>query len=273
MGFFERKLPEYQKVYNWYLKNENHHRISSAAVCFSGGDLERLYEPKFQKTIDKFLLKPKEDEVNLDNLLQINSNNLAKYFEQLNKKQAMSFGQFAQLSLPKIDWHQNFWFKLCIENTGQTVIEDFKLEIDFDGDFIKVGHASPSGIFSEHFSTDVNGYSNTERSLYVKPTEKTLVQGDSYTTDSIFLKPMIATASIVTIHWKLLARDFEDSGTLRIKIEPMFHQVISILHVESAKDEKEEFTFELIKRPGSRQMLNGFIDYDDNETDYTFVKL
>src|SRR5690606_19543963 len=130
---------------------------------------------------------------------------------------------------------------------------------------------SRSGIFAQHFTTDVHGYSNTKRSLYIKPTEKTLVQGDSYTSDNIYLKPTLALQTEVTVYWKLLARDFEDDGKLEVKIEPHYHRVFNTRHVETVDEEKIETSYGLIQRPGSRDILHGDINFSDKDSDYTFV--
>ena len=270
--FFERKLPEYPRIYDWYLKNENFHRISSATVVFSDGSAEQIYEPKFQKTIDQYILKQEEDKPDITSLLLKGNQGLTKWFELNNNTNHLLAKQVSFVH-QKFDWKQLFWFKLRIINSGQTVIEDYKIELQFEGDFAKVGRESRSGIYAPNFRSDVHGYSNTKRSVYIKPRERILVQGDSYDSDYIYLEPLVAKHTEITVHWKLLSRDFEDNGKLRIKIDPVFHQVFNTHYVESADEEKEVTSFGLIKRPGHRHMLDGRIIYSDNDSDYTFVKL
>ncbi|UOE48698.1 hypothetical protein MTO98_30320 [Mucilaginibacter sp. SMC90] len=268
--FFERKLPEFQKVYDWYLKNENFHRVSSAEVVFSGGSTANTYQPKFQRIIDRYTFKEiKED--NRDPLTRLQSGDIDTdtYLNLSLSRQLSAMRQF-NFHEKKYDWKQNFWFKLSIRNSGQSVIEDFKLELDFEGDFIKVGAESRSGLEAQYFSTDVHEYSNTERSLYIKPKEKIIVQGDSYTTGSIFLKPTLAVKSEVTLYWKLLARDFEDSGKLIIKIEPRYYTVLNKHDVETIGEEKEEISYGLIQRPGNFNIMGGGVYFTDKDSNYTF---
>jgi len=151
-------------------------------------------------------------------------------------------------------------------------LEDFKLKLTADGEFDEIGAENRSGIFAQHFSTDVYEYSNTNRSVYVKPTENILVQGDSYTTGSIYLKPTIAKETDVTIYWKILARDFKDSGKLTVKIAPLYHRVVNTNFVESAAEEEEQISFSLIERPGQRHPLDNKVNFSDNESDYTFTE-
>lgn len=271
--FFERKLSEYQKIYDWYLKNENFHRVSSVAVTFSNGKSEIVYHPKFQKTVDQYFLKQeKEDERNdLEKMLWASFPTFSKRLEFVNKYDEEYYREMLKSIETSFEWYQNFWFKLSIINTGQSVIQDFKLELDFEGEFIKVGRESPSHpILAENFSTDIRGYGNTVRSLWVKPDERTLVQGDSYTADDIYLKPEIGKECEIAINWRLLARDFEDEGKLTIKVQPRYHKTVNEHYVTSMDELKDEtVSYSLIKRPGNRDWL-GRVNYTNKESDYTF---
>lgn len=265
--FFERKLLEYQRIYDWYLKNENFHRVSSAEVVFSDGSTEKRYQPKFQKIVDRYMLKPEEEKTNTSTSFQGNSG-FAQAIEIINRENRILFAN--QFAREKFDWHQLLWFKLRIKNSGQSVIEDFKIELYFEGDFIAVGPESVSEIYAQNFRTDVHGYNNTKKSVYIKPTEKILVQRNSYTSNSIYFEPSLAVQTDITIYWKLLARDFTDNGKLSLKVEPLYHHVYNRHHLEASEEERKETSFGLIKRPGHRHILTGDISFSDKESDYSF---
>lgn len=266
--FFERKLLECQRIYDWYLKNENFHRVSSAEVVFSDGFTEKIYRPKFQKIVDRYMIKPEEEKTNTSTSFQGNLG-FATAIEIVNRENRILFAN--QLAKEKFDWHQRLWFKLRIKNSGQTVIENFKIELRFEGDFIEVGPESVSGIYAQNFRTDVHGYSDTKRSVYIKPIENVLVQGNSYTSDSIYFKPLIAVQTDVTIYWKILARDFKDNGKLSLKVEPLYNRIFNVHYVEVPEEERKETSFGLIKRPGQRNILTGNISFSDKESDYVFI--
>ncbi|EOR94533.1 hypothetical protein ADIARSV_2295 [Arcticibacter svalbardensis MN12-7] len=272
--FFERKLTEFPKTYDWYLKNENFHRIGSAKVVFSVGSDKTLYQPKFQQSTDRFIIKkPLPPIQSPSSFLFTSGLSLGKIYETQEQKNRVIMRNF-NMAAETYPWHQNVWFKLTIINTGQRVIEDFKLNLDFQGDFLEVGSESPpSPLFNKNFKTDIREYSNSNDSLYIKPFEKSIVQRDSYTSRSIYLKPKLAVESDVVIRWKLLARDFEDEGTLLIQIRPLYYLVSNEYEVDTLDEEKVEVTYSLINRPGIRNMLDNQIQYSDDVSDYTFVNL
>jgi len=273
--FFERKLPEYQRIFDWYLKNENFQRVASASVVFSSdGSTEKVHRPKFQKTIHQYVLKSEDDPITIEEATQLmlNGSMGISQFMALQNKRTLNINRNLLIGNETYKWHQNFWFKLRIENTGQSVLEDFKLEISADGEFEEIGAESRSGLMAQHFSTDVRGYSNTKRSVYVKPTERIVVQGDSYTTDSIYLKPFIGQKTEITLYWKILGRDFEDSGKLTVKIDPLYYEVVEKHLVDRIEDEKQETSFSLIFRPGYRHPLSGSVTFSDKESNYTFTE-
>ena len=271
--FFERKLTEFQKVYDWYLKNENFHRIGSAKVVFSGGTEEELYSPKFQQTTDKYKLRKPTPQLDTTSHILGGGFDLGQILD-INRQQDRLLAKTFSMAVERYEWHQNFWFKLAVINTGQRVIEDFKLLLDFEGDFLEVGPESPpSALISTNFRTDVLGYSNTNKSLYIKPFEKSIVQRDGYTSRSIYLKPKIAVNSDVLISWKLLARDFEDGGKLLLKIRPLYHQVVNEYEVETLEKEGTKVNYSLIKRPGNRNILDQRVNFSDYVSDYNFVEL
>jgi len=270
--FFERKILEFQKVNDWYLKNENFHKVSSFSVLFSGGVNEKLYRPKFQKTIHRYTTQ-KEPPVIAPDVLRLfkdpNLNisdfqkTLDDYYRLLDKTRDMK--------MPQIEWKQNCWFSLQLKNTGQKVIEDFKVELSFEGDFEQVGAESRNQLFNPGFTNNVKEYSNSDRALYIKPEQNILVQGEAISTGSIYLEPSMQGAADVKLIWKLLARDFEDSGMLFIRIDPKYHTVIQKHDVDQIEEERDEEVISLVNRPGSYGMMPGRgPNFLDKESDYNF---
>ena len=170
--------------------------------------------------------------------------------------------------MPKIRWEQYCWLKLQITNTGATVIEDYKIELEFEGDFKKVGAEKGHFLHNPKYINTVREYSNSDDSLIIVPKNKTLVQDDYFTTGNFYIEPKIGEGSAVKISWKIISRDFTDSGFLTIIIKPQFHKVITIENVDSILEKKEEVSYQLIERTGVHQI--GYVDYFDKESDYNF---
>lgn len=254
--FFERKILEFPNTYNWYLKNENFIREKQIEITFSNGDKEIIYKPIFQKTITKYILKK-----------QLASDVDKKHFSEpignIIKNKGYRF-----LTTQYFEWEQLFWQSLIIKNIGNDVIEDFKIELDFEGDFTKVGAESGHFMFNPNFKNNVKEYNNTKRALFIKPNEKILVQKDYINSGNFYLEPMNIEYSKVKLNWKFLSRDYTDLGYLIIEINPKFHLKILEKEIESPEEEREEINISLIKRPGIQQF--GRIEYFDKESDYHF---
>jgi hypothetical protein len=271
--YFERKIPEFQKVYDWYLKNENFHRVRELAILFDDGSKTKLYHPKFLKTINRYIAGPEPEPQNYtENRYGFTVDLKSQLGPEFDKIMAFQRQQSQLMSdmFPKIDWNQRLWFKLSIKNKGQAVIEDYKIELDFEGDFKEVGAAKGNALMNPNFSTNVREYSNTKKSLWIKPSNSILVQNDSISSGSIYLDPLIGQPADVKVYWKLLSRDFEDSGSLEIKIQPLFHKEVITHYIDDPQQEKETESITLIKRKGSRQILTGALHFEDKESDFKF---
>lgn len=271
--FFERNILEFENVYNWYLKNEDFHKSRQISVKFSNGNDEIVCHPKFQKTIKRYILKPKVENLGFEYLFD--------NYEPINNKISNSFKSSLIDDLKEKNfkptlinlhqsyvWGQNCWLKLQITNSGKSVIEDFKIELNFIGDYIKVGAESKNYITNPHFANNVKEYNNTENALYVRPNMRTLVKGDSFNTGNFFITPKIKEGNEIRLKWKLISRDFSDSGVLVIKIIPKYYKVFQDIEVDKAEEVREEITCTLFKRNGILGI--GGINYLDNTSDYTF---
>ena len=276
--FFERKILEFPDVYNWYIKNEDFSREKKIEITFSNGDKEITYSPKFHKTITKFILKKTEnyfdeEQMNASKLLKDAIDKFDKFDDKINFNSKIDLSNLIKtrghsfLTSQYFEWPQILWMSLHIINIGNSVIEDFKLELDFEGDFIKVGTEKGHYLYNPNFKNNVKEYNNTKKSLYIKPIEKILVQDEYLNSGNFFLKPKTIEQTLIKLNWKFLSRDYTDSGFLTIKILPKFHT--SIIEKEAESVEDDEIKISLIKRPGMQQ-LDG-IRYFDKESDYNFV--
>ena len=274
--FFERRIIEFPNVYNWYIKNEDFHKVKQLSVTFGNGRLETICHPKFQKNIKHYILQPKVDiteefdyKMSLEEALKKydsfdkkSKGNVNDLFKNINFNHSLIVNQ-------KYVWGQNCWLKLQITNDGQSVIEDFKIELDFEGDFEKVGAESGHYLHNPNYVNDIREYSNTKKSLYIKPYTKALVQGDYFNTGNFYIKPKVSGEnSEVIINWKLLSRDYTDSGSLIIKIEPKFHTVFIDEYVDNSEEVRQNVSYKLFERPGISNFTG--INYLDKESDYNF---
>jgi len=258
--FFERKITEFENVYNWYVKNEEFQRIKQLSVAFQGGGVEITCNPKYQKTVERYVVSSQNDQVT-------NLNHWTASFLDSKMMLAENSALFSGIwSRSKIDWVQRCWLNLSISNIGQSVIEEFKIELEFNGNFEKVGAEKGNILLNPNFYNNVKEYSNSETDLYIEPKKRILVQGDNFVTGSFYIQPKIAVECDVTIRWTLLSRDFTDCGTLLVKIIPQYYVVINIHEVSNPTEVRDEISYSLIARRGMYGI--GGIDFHDNESDY-----
>lgn len=261
--YIERKIIEFPEVYNWYIKNEDFFTERKVEVTFSGGAKETTCYPKFKKTIKKYILKKE---------IKQESFNPSLYDDMLKKLTVKDFNKMPNAKLiigQTFPWKQYCWKKLVVTNVGKSVIENFKIELDFEGDFQRVGAESGNFILNKKFTNTVKEYSNSKTSLYIRPKTDTLVQEDYFTSGNFYIEPIISGAKQeIKVNWKLISRDFTDSGFLFIIIEPKFHIVTIEEEVDSLDKVREEVSCDLIERKGTSHFAG--IDYHDKESDYNF---
>ncbi|WP_426473380.1 hypothetical protein [Chryseobacterium balustinum] len=278
--FFERKLSEFPEVYNWYVKNEDFHRVKGISITFENGLNEVTCNPKFQKNIRIYKLKTEEQKLEDEAKYIATLRNVLSSMKVSDKETEdilnINRGHTLEKNLnfnhaligEKYIWGRNCWLKLRIKNSGKSVIEDFKIELDFDGDFEEVGAESKNVLLEPYFINNVKEYKNSNKALYIKPKESILVPEEYFFTGNFFISPKVGENVEVTVKWKLISRNFTDSGNLLIKIKPLYYTVYTEIEVNCIEDEREEVSYSLFKRPGIRN-FNG-VNYLDKISDYNF---
>ncbi|MCI3939372.1 hypothetical protein MQX03_19530 [Chryseobacterium aahli] len=278
--FFERKLCEFPEVYNWYFKNEDFHKVKDISVTFKNGLKEVVCHPKFQKKITRYRLKSEvqkleEEEKYIESLRKVflemkfpkkEIENVLHINRATTSNNNLNFNH--ALIGEKHVWGDVCWLKIQIKNSGQSVIEDYKITLDYEGLFNEVGAESKNILFEPKFTNNVKQYSNSKKSLYIKPSDPTLVPEDYFFSGNFYISPTLGIDTEVHLKWKLISRDFTDSGNLLIVIKPLYHMVYIDKEVGNIEDEKEEISYNLFERRGIRNFTG--IKYLDKITDYKF---
>lgn len=258
--FFERKITEFQKVYDWYIKNERFHTQSNLSVTLEDGSLRGLYNPRYQRNLTIYQLEKQLPQIPVQPEFYKHTG-LAAALKNINAIHPSIISNYYQTK----DWIQRHWFKLYIHNTGQTTLEDFKIELDFAGEFTEVGPSEGNPLYGHHV-TNVNSYSNSKKSLWIGP-QRVLVQSDGFYTGSIYLDPLMNTSGNIKMEWRLLARDFVTEGELQIDIEPKYYSKTTFVDVTDPSEVRTEESISFIQRRGHYNTINGFT-YDDSPDDF-----
>lgn len=234
-------LEERRITYNWYVNNCQYKDSSDVFISFSLGKTECTIHPKYLRKTTKYVLKMPQynDPFRLLN-------------QQIAKLTATPSFISPQLFESKVNykWCKIYW---TISNIGQTVLEDYKLYLSFDGDSIEdldtpgnfdnnplIEAATRAAIIDRiernrevFFSEE---YSNV---LVFKPLSKALVQ-DDHVTFVTHVKPLNHKTSGIDVFWKFVSRDYSKDGVLKIMVEPEYEDVVNTIEVDSDEDLKED---------------------------------
>lgn len=285
-NFISRKIFEYKNVYNWYLKNENFNKTKSILVTFENNEKEIIHKPKFIKTkvtyrlqtktekeeelshyrkaievifdekkesfVDRLLSFFRQQPLSLDSLAKISINgkdiNSPEYIESTYpkpKNDNNSRVTFTAMNL--VPGNQALSFKINIFNNGDSVIDDYKIYFTLLGNYEKVTVKTPR-------LSELNKYIATtwinENYGLIEPDENFIVQQDSFLSKEIILIPNKDKEETLVLKWKILSRDFNDTGELKINVVPEYIENEKIMFVLKEKDCKEDFEYSNIYTEG-----------------------
>lgn len=206
-------IDENRQTHDWYLKSQNFKTKKEAKITFSDDftEIERIVS--FLTVIEDYRAKMIPTNKPSDSL-----------FNYLNLG---SINNFKVMGLSDFDTYINlsyFDFQIKIHNTGSEPIEEYNLKVyvegqilDISGTNLKSGYPQITSIHSPLTLDPAN--------KRIKITPKTMLVGDdSFVSDEIFIKPK-HDESKISLKWKLLAKDFTDSGELTINIKPNIEQI------------------------------------------------
>ncbi len=185
-------IDENKGTHDWYMKNQSYKTNQAVIVSFANGKPEIACIPKFSTA--RSLPWYGED------------------WEDRNYTFPPSVNKLTNLSY--------FPVSFTVLNSGMETIEEFKLELTFLGNIQYISNENT------RVQLNLPGRGIPENQLFQKelkavivPRNKILVPGDSFISNEIFIKSFPRKETI-TIGWKLLSRNFQETGELRIDVSP-----------------------------------------------------
>ncbi|WP_343568830.1 hypothetical protein [Sphingobacterium sp.] len=136
-------------------------------------------------------------------------------------------------------------FRIRIHNTGQIPIQDYKLQLQFDGN---IQYLNSSNIEDEsfpilthkvRFSTFLDA-DNLTVTISPLPAHSLIVSEDFFTSEEIFLKPH-PDEKAIKAKWKLISRDYKAEGELNINLESKIEWTTTIITVDDIDEERTEY--------------------------------
>lgn len=214
-------------TYNWYVNNIDFKQRFDVKVSIDTGIEGNVAHPIYLKKIKRYeYVDPDTDRL------------LAKGFKTyqppwMTRPYVTAFG------LGSVN---RAWCKLevTITNTGSITLEDWKLRLHFSDNTRSVDDDLPtdSFIFNPNLKPSVFAYKEDKRVVYKPYDNSPLIQKDHRTFTCYFMTSH--SENLVTVRWHLLARDFDQEGTIEVKIDPQFSESVERIAVTSIHDEKEE---------------------------------
>jgi hypothetical protein len=284
--FISRKINEYESVYNWFVKNENFNKNKSIKVTFENERDILIHKPKFIKTKVIYRIETEEEKREeferfkeaIDKVFEEKQDNIVDRFLSLFKRQRIRLDRELKITIdgkdinskeyiestypkPKIDYNlrpklihgtlipqkQELGFRIKLINDGDVVIDDYKFYFYVSGNYSSIQVKTPK--ISELKTYVATTWINENQGL-IEPPENFIVQQDSYVSKEIILTPNLDKEGDVVISWKLLSRDYNDSGKLIINIKPEYLNTEKIMYVLYDKDCKEEIEYSCFYEEG-----------------------
>lgn len=216
-------LEERRNTYNWYINNCQYKDNTDVAITFNGREEIEIY-PEYIRTTIYYKL----DRLNTSNLNNKYPFHIVGMLNDIN----LSYNLTPNTD-NKIQWCE---IPIKIENTGTTVIEDYKLYFSTKKESVEcisTGIAYLSDVFLDSsFRMEMNRQIDEDRELYESadsenelvyiPNDTILVQTDRRLFSfNIGLKYGV---DMIPIYWNFKSRNYNKKGLLKILVIPRYEE-------------------------------------------------
>jgi hypothetical protein len=217
-------------TFNYYILQNQFKTNSDIEVLFSNESATCTINPTFKKIITTYMLKHKA-------------------VSKINKEPFLAFKPMETFSFPFSKKKVNYsWatFSIAFKNTGNSVIEDYKLYITpEEGNISDIsGYLGNVIAKLDHYKfSSIHVFEEEKYAVYAPKDNKPLIQKDGRSFELHILAAL--GCAEVKIKYELLARDFDKAGELILKIEPKFEIEEKIVWVDEPSQVKsDEITIE-----------------------------
>jgi hypothetical protein len=200
-------IDEHKATHDWYVKSQNFKNSKSVKLTFEDDSTNLTKNVKFQQKVVMYVKEQLQTIATFQGLIAT-QNGLS------------IFAARKSLQVTKKINRTNCFFALKLHNTGADAIENYKIQLRFEGNYRELERAEErEGFISYNISKIYQAYIEQDGTAELIPIHKMLVGDDTHVFDKIRIKPN-AEPSDITIHWKLISKDFKDEGKLTLRIVP-----------------------------------------------------
>lgn len=218
-------IDENRDTFNYYVSNQQHKTKYDFTVQLNEFQSEYVIHPKCVRRIKKYRLKEEE-------LLS----NLA-WLKSMNRVQTKTL-----LSVSKSRINEAICsFEIIMSNTGSVVIEDWRVIFDFIGEHKEILDqlgTGPMGMIDITVMKYKRTFIDGNRISYSPRNNEPLIQKDNRCFEAYIIPE--CKEYTIPIKWQLLARDFNSTGEIHLKVEPEFDDQIIYEEVETEDELKDD---------------------------------
>lgn len=201
-------IDENRITHDWYLKSQNFKTTLSCKLTFHDNSEKITIKVPFQRTITEYKQR----------IIPANQGYNSIFLQQQRLQPLVSVKHTSIFDSSVNHSFCKFYFRL--HNTGISPIEEYKIFLEFKGEFQSIDTLTKGGgMFAPSiqytYDTFIDGENKTGK---IVPESNILVGEDSVGFDDIAIKPSHESRTI-DIHWKLVSRDYKEEGDLRLNIE------------------------------------------------------
>lgn len=236
-------IEENRDTYNWYV-NSQHKSKYDLKVYFNDFLSEFIIKPKCIRTIRTYRVRKKNPLVKDGVEIVINP---ALRIQMPFENSAFFSGAVTRIN------EAICTFEVVMANEGSVVIEDWRVILTVSGEHKEIMDqlgTGPMGMFDLTLLQNKRTYIKDNQITYFPKDNNPLIQKDNR-----FFKAYIIPECreyTIPVKWELLARDYNTTGTIYLKVEPQYEDKTIIEYVDLESDLKHDEIVSIVEKKNYR---------------------
>ncbi|WP_162550167.1 hypothetical protein [Hymenobacter nivis] len=224
-------IDENRDTYNYYVNNQQYKSRFDFKILLNNFQEEFTIKPKCVRTIKKYRLSDYGNEMAL---FRPRTLGLGSWNDNLNP------ANISLITQGKIN-EAICSFEIIMINEGSVVIEDWRVTLEITGEYIEFFDqlgTGPMGMINLMALKYKRTYVEDGKISYTPKDNEPLIQKDNRYFEAHIIPKF--KEYIIPIQWKILARDYNTSGKIYIKVEPEYEDKIIYEYINSVDELKED---------------------------------
>lgn len=228
-------IEQNKRANDWYVKKQNFKSNFKIDVKFGNGEIYNKFEPILVKNHIHYKFEKEERFGNYHLSIIKNPKEKRKERREIDTE-AQPIRYFINgKSINK----SSCVFSIRLRNIGNLQLENFKLFLSFNDDCFRTEIVSKQIQFLDTFKYDKNiRWNKSTTDLEFSTSNGILVSNDEIISDKICLRPDIEFPFCLIIPWKLVSKDYTESGILRMEINTKIKEKKSIEKYSTTFDDE-----------------------------------